>query len=371
MNKHANLIPTNIITGFLGVGKTTAINGLLATKPENESWAVLVNEFGQIGIDQEMMVQGDGLHVKELTGGCICCALGPSLNKTLKSLIEHARPDRLIIEPTGLGHPEGIIDMLTGAAFDGQLDLRATVCLLDPRELANPDVINNPVFHDQLNLADVVLLNKCDVTDEQQIADVESSLQNMFPVRQHVGRTARGVIAPWLLDVVRNGQLRAQFPEAHSHLHHNHHHHDHDHDHEHENENVHSHHHGHDGHHHSALHAHAQGNISNNADVAGPGAPLRKTGEGSGMFSCGWVFHRNDCFDYWKLADILNNLPSISRIKGVINIGKAWVFYNRVNNEHDFDKVAYRRDSRIEIISTEALNWDEIEAEMLSCRVDH
>ncbi len=176
MIKHANLIPTNIITGFLGVGKTTAINSLLTAKPENESWAVLVNEFGQIGIDQEMMVQGDGLHVKELAGGCICCALGPSLNKTLKALIEHAKPDRLIIEPTGLGHPEGIIDMLTGPAFKDKLDLRATVCLLDPRSLMDPDVIENPVFHDQVNLADVVLLNKCDLAEEEQIKVIESSL---------------------------------------------------------------------------------------------------------------------------------------------------------------------------------------------------
>ncbi len=73
MSNHTPLIPTNIITGFLGVGKTTAINGLLAAKPAHESWAVLVNEFGQIGIDQEMMVQGDGLHVKELAGGDANC----------------------------------------------------------------------------------------------------------------------------------------------------------------------------------------------------------------------------------------------------------------------------------------------------------
>lgn len=87
------------------------------------------------------------------------------------------------------------------------------------------------------------------------------------------------------------------------------------------------------------------------------------------MYTCGWVFHREDCFDYWKLADILNALPHISRIKGVIHIEKAWVFYNRVNNEHDFDKVAYRRDSRIEIISSEALDWAKIEADILGCLV--
>ncbi|XAW90626.1 GTP-binding protein [Vibrio sp. CDRSL-10 TSBA] len=65
MNEQAKTIPTNIITGFLGVGKTTTINALLAKKPQGESWAVLVNEFGQVGIDQEMMPTEDGLHIKE------------------------------------------------------------------------------------------------------------------------------------------------------------------------------------------------------------------------------------------------------------------------------------------------------------------
>jgi Putative GTPases (G3E family) len=101
MTQNASLIPTNILTGFLGVGKTTAINTLLSNKPEEENWAILVNEFGQVGVDQEMFPDKNGLFVKELAGGCICCALGASLGKTVRALIEQARPDRLIIEPTG------------------------------------------------------------------------------------------------------------------------------------------------------------------------------------------------------------------------------------------------------------------------------
>ena len=167
MSQNTPLIPTNIITGFLGVGKTTAINALLADKPEGENWAILVNEFGQVGIDQEMLLDQNGLHVKELAGGCICCALGASLGKTVRALIEQASPDRLLIEPTGIGHPEGIIDTLTGPAFRDKLDLRATICLLDPRSLGEPEVINNETFHDQLNLADVVLINKCDLASAE------------------------------------------------------------------------------------------------------------------------------------------------------------------------------------------------------------
>lgn len=174
MTKQTQAIPTNIITGFLGVGKTTAINALLKNKPDDESWAVLVNEFGQVGIDQEMMPDQDGLHIKELAGGCICCELGPSLHKTVKALIEQTQPDRLLIEPTGIGHPEGIIDTLMSKAFIDQLDLRATVCLIDPRSLGQEEVINNEIFHDQINLADVVLINKVDLTDEAIVETVDS-----------------------------------------------------------------------------------------------------------------------------------------------------------------------------------------------------
>ncbi|WP_067093990.1 CobW family GTP-binding protein [Marinomonas atlantica] len=340
MNEQPKAIPTNIISGFLGVGKTTAINALLANKPDGESWAVLVNEFGQVGIDQEMMPTEEGLFVKEMAGGCICCALGASLTPTLKALIEHANPDRLIIEPTGIGHPEGIIDTLMGPAFKDKLDLRATVCILDPRSLQLEEVVNNETFHDQLNLADVVMINKCDIAETDLIELAETSLSNMFPPKQHIARTTKGVIDPFLLDLVRNGQLKAQFPEAHHHDHgHEHHHHD----------------------HHPAQETTPEA-------VAEPNQPIRKTGNGSGLFSCGWIFHRDDCFDFWALEKILTELDDIERIKGVIRIGHAWVFFNRVKDEHDFDKVAYRRDSRIEIISSKELDWEQLEKAMLACQ---
>ena len=374
------LIPTNIITGFLGVGKTTTINGLLAQRPEGESWAVLVNEFGQVGIDQEMMPDEDGLHIKELAGGCICCSLGASLGQTLRALIERAKPDRLIIEPTGIGHPEGIIDTLMGLGFRNQLDLRATVCLLDPRSLGQPEVIDNEIFHDQLNLADVVLINKCDVAEEEQIQLAEESLSNMFPPKQHIGRVTRGQIAPALLDLVRNGELQAQFPEAHAHSHsdahtheHSHDHSDHGHDdhkHDHHAQRHHAHEHGdhnhnhdHHRHHHHDQHSHEQ--------QPQPGQPVRKIGNSAGHYSCGWLFHRDDCFDYWALEEVLNGLEGVDRIKGVIRLDRDWVFYNRVRDEHDFDRVAHRRDSRIEIISPREMDWEAIEQAMLACQLQN
>ncbi len=100
-----------------------------------------------------------------------------------------------------------------------------------------------------------------------------------------------------------------------------------------------------------------------------PGQPVRKIGEGNGMISCGWVLHRDEAFDYEKLSSYLTSIEGIQRIKGAFRIGYAWVFYNRVLDEHSVSKLAYRRDSRLEIISTQALDWDAIEQQLLNLRL--
>ncbi|MCT8985825.1 hypothetical protein N4T56_03945 [Shewanella sp. KJ10-1] len=102
-------IKTNIITGFLGVGKTTVIKQLLANKPAHEKWAVLVNEFGEIGIDGGLLhtQATPGITIKEVPGGCLCCAAGVPTQVAITQLIQQAKPDRLLIEPTGLKSPCG------------------------------------------------------------------------------------------------------------------------------------------------------------------------------------------------------------------------------------------------------------------------
>ena len=117
MSKQADKIPTNIITGFLGVGKTTAIQQLLKQKPAHETWGILVNEFGQIGIDGTLLSaftdtltdQTERIVVKEVPGGCLCCVAGLPMKMGLNMLISKAKPDRILIEPTGLGHLQQVI----------------------------------------------------------------------------------------------------------------------------------------------------------------------------------------------------------------------------------------------------------------------
>ena len=100
-------VPTNIITGFLGVGKTTVIQKLLSQKPVEERWAVLVNEFGEVGIDSNLFSRAKGQNnsvtISQVPGGCMCCTNGLPMQMALNLLLKESKPHRLLIEPTGLG----------------------------------------------------------------------------------------------------------------------------------------------------------------------------------------------------------------------------------------------------------------------------
>ena len=112
MSSQKQLIPVNIIGGPLGSGKTTTINHILTQKPPEEYWAILINEYGLIGIDGALIENTSKqkcLEIKEVAGGCICCSAGFMFEVSLVRLLQR-RPDRLLIEPTGLAALSGIIE---------------------------------------------------------------------------------------------------------------------------------------------------------------------------------------------------------------------------------------------------------------------
>lgn len=166
----------NLITGFLGSGKTTTLLHLLAHKPADEKWAILVNEFGEVGIDGALLANR-GAELKEIPGGCMCCVNGLPLQVGLNMLLKQARPDRLIIEPTGLGHPKQLLNMLRAAVYQPWITVDATLTLLDPRQLADARVAANENFRDQLTAADIIVASKSDrwqPEDRQRLAAGQS-----------------------------------------------------------------------------------------------------------------------------------------------------------------------------------------------------
>ena len=175
MSQITSPIPVNVITGFLGVGKTSSILKLLEQKPADEEWAILVNEFGEIGVDRGL-VQGqlaprNDVMVFEVPGGCMCCAAGLPMEMALSQIFFLGEPDRLIIEPTGLGHPAEVLGVLASEAYADQLELHTTIALVDPRAVADESRCHHSSFIQQIEIADLVIANKADLASPQDCGD--------------------------------------------------------------------------------------------------------------------------------------------------------------------------------------------------------
>ncbi len=193
-------IPTNLITGFLGCGKTTAILDLLEQKSDDARWAVLVNEFGDAGIDGALY-ERRGIAIKEVPGGCLCCTAGVPLQTAVNRLLREARPQRLLIEASGLGHPARVIDTLRNEHFRNVLDLHATLCLIDPRNLLDRRYTGHETFNDQITVADILIANKTDLCTPPALQAFQKLVNRLDPPKQVVAQTRFGRLDPQWLDL--------------------------------------------------------------------------------------------------------------------------------------------------------------------------
>ena len=164
-------IPTNIITGFLGAGKTSAILHLLKHKPRDERWAVIVNEFGEIGVDGSLFEgqtkEEQGIFIREVPGGCMCCTAGISLQRALNIILTKVKPDRLLIEPTGLGHPTEVIQTLKFKKYRNKLSVKKVITIVDARLISLDFYAEHSIFNEQIAIADLIVGNKSDLYKEK------------------------------------------------------------------------------------------------------------------------------------------------------------------------------------------------------------
>ncbi|MDA9556973.1 GTP-binding protein [Vibrio sp.] len=318
-------VPTNIITGFLGVGKTTAILSLLKEKPEHEKWAVLVNEFGEIGIDGALMTD-QGAMIKEVPGGCMCCTAGVPMSVGINALLR-LQPDRLLIEPTGLGHPKQVVATLTSDQYTNYVDLRATIALVDPRYLSNEKYTSNQNFNDQLDSADVVIGNKVDECTSHDIDVFNDWVTEQSPPKTFNKLTSNGKLPLEILDIERYHTENDQAAQADQHLH-----------------------------------------VVDEPEFKLPPSEtfLRKENKGQGFFSCGWLFGAEHQFDFNGVFTWLSSLK-IERAKAVINTTQGCYAFNSANgviSMHEMSLVGF--ESRLEIISSDSMDWDTLEKALLT-----
>lgn len=170
-----------IIGGFLGAGKTTLILRLARELPVRGSGklAIIVNDFGKVGIDGKVL-GGQGLEVKELYSGCICCQLGLDLLSTLHSLEKEHHPDLVILEPSGIAEPGNIIKILP--YYEGTpLEKVKSIILVDSCELPLLLDALTPLISGQIAAADVVALNKLDEASPEEIQEAEKAVRSIHP----------------------------------------------------------------------------------------------------------------------------------------------------------------------------------------------
>ncbi|OSI13068.1 CobW family GTP-binding protein [Neisseria canis] len=282
----------HLISGFLGTGKTTALKSLMAQKNPDEKWVILVNEFGEIGIDGAVL-SDNGIPVAEIAGGCLCCVAGPQMGNTINRMVTGNKPDRILIEASGLAHAATVIDELKTPPFDQMLDIGAVFTVVDPRQFTDPDYARQALYKDQIGVCDVLVASKTDLCTPEQMAAFREQAAKLFPPKAKVAEVQNAQMdIAWLdIPVVEKSRYRVK---------------------------------------------------------ALPDNTM-------GLQSQGFTFPADRDFDGEKLTHFFNDLPKMTeglvRAKGVFRVLGTWVWLNWVDGQWGANQVSWRRDSRFELIA--------------------
>ncbi|MDO4878791.1 MAG: GTP-binding protein [Neisseria sp.] len=281
----------HLISGFLGTGKTTALKSLMAQKDPAEKWVIIVNEFGEIGIDGAVL--GDeGIPVAEIAGGCLCCAAGPQMGSALGKLLR-GEPDRIMIEASGLAHAASVIDELKAAPFADRLEIAAVFTVVDPRQFTDPDYALQALYKDQIGICDILVASKTDLCTPEQLAAFRAQAAKLFPPKAKIAE-------------VQNARLDIQWLDT--------------------------------------------------PVIEKPRYRLKSLPDNAmGYQSQGYTFPAGRNFDGEKLTAFFDRLPQMTeglvRAKGVFQVLDTWVWLNWVDGKWGASQVAWRRDSRFELIA--------------------
>ncbi len=313
-------IPTHVISGALGAGKTSVLRSLLAQRPSDERWAVLINEFGDIGLDSALL-EGDqeGVSFTEVAGGCVCCVNGVPFQVALVQLLRKAQPDRLFIEPSGLGHPLQLLEQLGDVPWLDVLAVQPMVLVLDAQKITSAADVE-PTLLAQTGL---VLLNKCDSMTPEQ----EENWQQVF--------------APMPVLCTRQGQLAYQALPGREHR------------------------------------AGQQPLLDHFASASpklgvlwtDPQQPICSVNQQDNGWSIGWRWHPSQQFDLMRIQLWLTHMRW-QRAKCVVHTNAGWLSANALDGQSlHWQNSEWRKDSRLELIFTEEQDQQQLTAELAACCV--
>ena len=253
------MVKIDIISGFLGAGKTTLIKKLLKEAFEGEQVVLIENEFGEIGIDGGFLKDA-GIEIREMNSGCICCSLVGDFGASLKEVVEKYHPDRILIEPSGVGKLSDVIKAVQGVEEDVDIQLNSYTTVVDAKKCKMYMRNFGEFFDNQVQYAGAIIMSRTDIVDEKKAIESMEILRSINEKAAIITTPIEKLDGKKILEVMEHPVSLADELLKEEHEHHHHHDHDdecdcgHDHDHEH-------HHHDHDeecdcGHDHDHEHHH-------------------------------------------------------------------------------------------------------------------
>ena len=364
----------DIFSGFLGAGKTTLIKKLIKEAFQGEKIVLIENEFGEIGIDGGFMREA-GIQVNELNSGCICCSLVGDFREALKKVVETYHPDRILIEPSGVGKLSDVTRAVEGVGETLPVSLNSFVTVADVNKVKMYMKNFGEFYDDQISHASCIILSRTGSADEKKVAAAVALIQEKNPTATIVTTDwneltgaqivsvmdgKRDLVAELLSEAQASNAAHADEDEEEHHHHHHHdhdedghecchHHHDHDDDDNDEDEHEHHHHHDEDDDHgHECCHHHHDHDDDDDDD--------EHEHHHDGECCCGHHHHHHDhdadeVFTSWghetahkyshdELESILTTLDSgeygaVLRAKGIVDGGDTWYEFDMVPGEHE------------------------------------
>lgn len=259
----------DIISGFLGAGKTTFIKKMIDEVFKGEKIVLIENEFGEVGIDGGFLKDA-GIQITEMNSGCICCSLVGDFGKNLHEVIDKYHPDRILIEPSGVGKLSDVMKSVIDIEKEEDVKLNGLVTVVNALKASKQMKAFGEFFNNQIEYATVVVLSRSQNATPEQLELCVKQIQSLNPKAAIITTAWDAIKGEQILKVIEGAdslemklmaeQHAKEEAEEHEHHHHDHDHEDHDHEHEHEHHHehdenctcgCHDHHHGHEGHHHA------------------------------------------------------------------------------------------------------------------------